>query len=125
MTTYDAWKARNPYDEELGGTPGDDVEDVPGSLRLQISRTYVGRFIATSRNSYDGPGSMIGSGLTEAEAAGDFCEQYADHEVTAMLASAWTAINALGGTDGGDFNAAIGMALAVLESLGAPQGRRK
>lgn len=104
--------------------PGDVVEQELGSLRLFITESYPGRWLAVTE-SYDGPGSMTGSGRSFSEAAADFCEQYADAEVTAKLAEAWELVNALGGTDGGAFNEAIGKALSVIEGLGAPQGRRK
>lgn len=104
--------------------PGDVVEQELGSLRLVISSSYRGRWTCVTDN-YDGPGSMLGSGCSVEEAAADFCEQYADHEVVAKLAEVWEMVNALGGTDGGAFNEAIGKALSVIEGLGAPQGRRK
>lgn len=102
------------------------VEATAGSLRLVIDEGYVGRFTCVSEN-YDGPGSgsIVGSGLSIGEAAADFCEEYADREVVAKLSEAWEAVNALGGTDGGDYNEAIRGALAILEGLGAPQGRKK
>lgn len=103
--------------------PG-DVDGELGSLRLVINEGYPGRWTCVT-NNYDGPGSMLGSGRSAAQAAADFAEQYADSEVVNVLAEAWEAINVLGGTDGGPFNEAIGAALAIVERLGAPQGRRK
>lgn len=120
--TYDHWKTTNHYDEQAEDPVEQEPE--PGALRLVITSRYPGRWTCVT-DQYDGPGSMLGSGKTVEEAAADFCEQYADREVVAKLAEAWEAVNVLGGTEGGSYNDAIGQALAVLEGLGAPQGRKR
>jgi hypothetical protein len=92
--------------------------------KLEITSTYPGRFIAHS-TEMTGDGDITGHGITKAEAAADFAEQYADHEAVRLLSQAWVEINTLGGasdvTDrrSAGYNAAIGDALELLVKLGA------
>jgi hypothetical protein len=92
--------------------------------KLEITSTYPGRFIAHS-TEYTGDGDITGTGITKAEAAADFAEQYADHETVRVLSQAWVEIDTLGGSfDPSDrrsagYNAALGDALELLVKLGA------
>ena len=118
--TYDHWKTTEPGP---ASEPKPEYEPEPGSLRLVIERTYPGRYLAHS-SEYTGDGDLTGSGRSIEEAAADFAEQYADHEVVAMLDQAWDEINVLGGSYhtphpfGAGYNKAIADALELIEKLG-------
>lgn len=48
------------------------------SVDIHTDEQLPGCWVATDRNSYDGPGSPIGSGATEAEAIDDLLDQLED-----------------------------------------------
>jgi hypothetical protein len=97
----------------------------PGALRLTIANTCPGQYVCQPRD-YD-LGVITGWGSSIEEAAADFCELYADHEVVAQLTECWDQVNVLGGswpdwrtskTFAGGYNKAIGDALELIERLG-------
>jgi hypothetical protein len=100
------------------------VHVLEAELRLGITSTYPHSWIAHS-TEMTGDGDITGHGRTVEEAAADYCEQYADHEVVRVLSDAWVEINTLGGSfDPSDrrsagYNAALGDALELLVKLGA------
>jgi hypothetical protein len=84
---YDSWQ----------GDPADETPE-PSGLRLALQE-YGGCFSVTDLDNYAGPGDLIGSGKSAADAFGDWAEQHGEAMYVRALTEAYDETNALGGSD--------------------------